>query len=149
MSTGDEALDGMFAAMADMEDAANANLTPGQIRLRDQTDVTVFWCRAIPDWDLVTYGVVPPIAETQKGCDFDVAENRKRGYLTGTAYSTAVGTSGEYGDQHVAEVIAIDEFTFDLAKSLGFPDYSQLRLAENHDLGRRLAAHERETLGRI
>jgi hypothetical protein len=140
-------LDGMFAAMGDMEDAANARLTPGQIRLRDAVDETVYWVRAIPDWDLVIYGVVPPNAETQEGAGFDVDENRKRGYLTGVAYSTAEGEDGAPGDTHVAEVIAITAETFEVARSLGFPDYSQLRLAVNMPLGRLLAAHERETLG--
>lgn len=141
-------LDGMFAAMADMEDAANARLTPGQIRLRDNTTETVYWARAMPDWDLVIYGVVPPNAETQKGAGFDVNENRARGYLTGVAYSSAVGVDGEPGDTHVADVIPIAAETFEVARMLGFPDWTGLRDPANMPLGVTLAAHERESLGR-
>jgi len=137
-------LDGMFAAMADMEDSANARLTPVQVALRDATEQHVYWAQAIPEWDLVIYGVVPPNAETQKGAGFDVDENRKRGYLTGTAYSTATGEHGESGDKHVSEVIAISEETFQLARDLGFPDWSQLlHNSENLPLGMRLALHEK------
>jgi hypothetical protein len=134
--------------MESAESAANLRLSPGQIRLRDAVEETVYWACAKPDWDLVIYGVVPPVAETQKGADFNVIENRARGYLTGIAYSTAVPEYGESGDTHVIEVIQIPAETFEYAKSLGFPDWSQLTLPENAHLGRLLAAHERETLGR-
>jgi hypothetical protein len=148
---GSDNLDGMFAEMAEAEDAANARLTPGQVRLRDAVDETVYFANAKPEYDLVIYGVVPPNAETQKGADFNVNENRARGYLTGIAYSSAVGEDGEPGDTHVSEVIQITEETFEAAKSLGFPDWSQLLHPQNMEtvsLGRYLARHERETLGR-
>lgn len=145
---GFDSVEGMFAAMGDMEDAANANLTAVQVALRDSPDRTVYWVRAIPEWDLVIYGIVPPNAETQKGAGFDVNENRARGYLTGVAYSSAVGEHGEPGDTHVSEVIAISDETFELAKSLGFPDWSHLMLEENRALGQRLALHERATNAR-
>ena len=140
-------MDEAFAAMEAAEAAANERLTPGQVRLRDAVTETVYWAKAIPEWDLVIYGEVPPNAVTQEGADFDVDENRARGYLTGIAYSAAVGENGEPGDTHVSEVIAISAETFGLAKSLGFPDWSRLREPENFALGTLLAAHERETLG--
>lgn len=142
-------LDGMFAAMQDMEDAANANLTPGQIRLRDNTDATSYWVRAVPEWDLVIYGVVPPNAEVQTDAEFDVDENRRRGYLTGTAYSAAVSDRGESGDTHVAEVIPISAATFALAQEHGFPDWNRLRHPSHHALGRALATAEHEALGSL
>jgi len=140
---GFDSLDGMFAAMGEMEDAANARLTPVQVALRDATEQRVYWARAIPDWDLVIYGEVPPNAETQEGADFDVDENRGRGYLTGTAYSAATGEHGEPGDTHVSEVIAISDETFRLARDLGFPDWNQIREPDNFALATRLALHER------
>jgi hypothetical protein len=145
---GFDTMDGMFAAMQDMEDAANADLTAVQVALRDSPEQTVYWVRAMPEWDLVIYGIVPPNAETQKGADFDVNENRARGYLTGTAYSAAVGEDGESGDTHVSQVIAINDETFRLAQTLGWPTFSMLRDPENLPLAHRLALHERATNAR-
>jgi hypothetical protein len=146
---GFDSMDEMFEVMGRAENDANARLTAVQVALRDTTDQTVYWARAIPEWDLVIYGIVPPNAETQKGADFDVNENRARGYLTGVAYSATPGAEdGEPGDTHVSEVIAITEETFQLARSLGWPDYSQMRLEENRALGQRLSLHERATLAR-
>jgi hypothetical protein len=126
----------------------SAGLTPGQIRLRDNTGETVYFASAKPDLDLVIYGVVPPNADVQVDAGFDVDENRARGYLTGTAYS-AWCDYGESGDTHVSQVITISRETFDLARALDWPTYSMLREPENVDLGRRLAAHEREVLGAL
>jgi len=139
---GFDSMDEMFEVMQAAEDEANASLTPVQVALRDQTEDTVYWVRAIPDWDLVIYGIVPPNAETQKGADFNVNENRARGYLTGTAYSAA-GENGEPGDTHVSQVIAVSEETFRLAQMLGWPTFSMLREPENFALGHRLYLHER------
>ena len=144
---GFDTMDGMFAAMQEMEDAANASLTAVQVALRDSGEQTVYWCRAIPEWDLVIYGIVPPNAETQKGADFDVNENRARGYLTGTAYSAAA-EHGESGDTHVSQVIAISDETFGLARTLGWPTFSMLREEESRPLAQRLALHERATNAR-
>lgn len=142
-------LDGMFAAMSDMEDAANARLTAVQVALRDATGETVYWARAMPDEDLVIYGIVPPNAETQEGAGFDVDENRARGYLTGTAYSAAVDAErGESGDTHVSQVIAISQETFRLAQMLGWPTFSMLREEDNRPLGHRLYLAEQATNGR-
>jgi len=80
-------MDEMMATMAAAEDEANPHLTPGQIRMRDDIVSTTYWAQALPDIDVVIYGRTPPVAETQKGADFDVADNRERGYLTGTAFS--------------------------------------------------------------
>ncbi len=137
-----------FAEMEAAEASANAHLTAVQVALRDTTDKEVYWAQAVPEWDLVIYGVVPPNAETQKGADFDVDENRARGYLTGTAYSAAVGENGEPGDTHVSQVIAISEETFRLAQMLGWPTFSMLREPENLPLGHRLYLHERSTNAR-
>jgi len=136
-----------FAEMEAAEASANADLTAVQVALRDSTEQTVYWVRAIPDWDLVIYGIVPPNAETQKGADFNVDENRARGYLTGTAYSAAT-ERGESGDTHVSQVIAVSEETFRLAEMLGWPTFSMLREEENRPLGQRLYLHERATNAR-
>lgn len=141
-------MDAMFAAMNAAEDAANDGLLPAQVAIRDAVEERVYWVRAIAAYDLVIYGEVPPSAETQKRADFDVAENRQRGYLTGVAYSAAVGEDGEPGDTHVSQVIPIDAETFTMARGLGFPDFGSLTLDANLALARRLAEHEKQALGR-
>jgi hypothetical protein len=146
---GFDSMDEAVAAMNVAEAAANERLTPGQVRLRDNVAETTYWAHAIPEWDLVIYGTAPPNAETQKGAGFDVNENRARGYLTGIAYSPAVGEDGEPGDTHVSQVVPIDRTTFLLAKMLGWPTFSQLRADENNlVLAALLAKQERESLGR-
>jgi hypothetical protein len=145
---GFNSMDEMFAAMNAAELAANERLTAGQVRLRDAVTETGYWAQAIPEHDLVIYGETPPTAETQKGAGFDVNANRKRGYLTGTAYSAAVGENGESGDTHVSQVIPIPRTTFLVAKSLDWPTFSQLHEYDNRTLGALLAAAERESLGR-
>lgn len=135
-----------FAAMDAAEDAANSRLTPGQIRLRDDVEHVRYWVQAIPEYDLVIYGKVPPIAEVQPGAGFDVAENRQRGYLTGTAFSN-VEPTGEHGDTHVSQVVPITPTEFVLAQRLGWPDYAALRTINDlghRVLGQRLAQCEQE-----
>jgi hypothetical protein len=139
-------MDGMLAAMRKFEDIANSRLLPGQARLRDATTERCYFARAMPDYDLVIYGIVPPNAETQEEDGFNVDENRTRGYLTGIAYSTAVGEDGEPGDTHVSQVTPISEETFRLAQRLGFPDWQGIRETDNRDLARRLAQHEQESM---
>jgi hypothetical protein len=95
----------------------------------------------------VIYGTTPPVAETQVGAGFDVADNRSRGYLTGTAFS-AWEPDGEGGDTHVSVAIPISRTVFLLAKVLDWPTYSMLREGENIVLGALLADAERKSLGR-
>lgn len=140
-------MDEMYAAMAAAEDAANLHLTPGQIRLRDDTDHVRYFVKVVAEWGLVIYGRVPPIAETQASADFDVADNRERGYLTGTAFSNAVSERGEHGDTHVSEVVPITPTEFVMAERLGWPDFDALvATPEGQILGRRLAACEEAAL---
>ena len=146
---GFDSLDDMFAAMGVAEDAANADLLPGQIQLRDDVTTRRYWAHPLPEIDLIVYGVTPPIAEIQPDAGFDVAENRARGYLTGTGYSPAVSSRGEPGDTHVSQVVPISEETFRLAESLNWPTWSMMMEPEQRDLGRALARHEADSLCRI
>jgi hypothetical protein len=135
-------MDEMFAAMAAHEDIANMNMLPGQIRLRDDAENETFWAQPLPDIDLVVYGVAQPNFVVQRSADFDAADNRERGYLTGTAYSAGMDT-GEYGDTHVSQVIPISRDIFRLAQSLGWPDWSRLSSdPECRSLGMLLAVSE-------
>jgi hypothetical protein len=118
-------MDEMFAAMAAHEDNANRNMLPGQIRLRDDNENETFWAQPLPDIDLVVYGVAQPNFVVQRSAGFDAADNRERGYLTGTAYSAGADT-GEYGDTHVSQVIPITRTVFRLAQMLDWPDWSRL-----------------------
>jgi hypothetical protein len=129
---GFDTMDEMFAAMAASEDAANRDLLPGQIRLRDTVNTPGYWVRAIPSEDVVIYGK----AETQgaltvAGVGFDVVDNRERGYLTGKAFS-AWEPEGEYGDTHVSQVIPIGVHEFTLAEAFGWPTFSGLRANDDH-----------------
>ncbi len=138
---GFDSLDAMFAAMAAHEDNANRNMLPGQIRLRDDNENETFWAQPVPEHDLVIYGVAQPNFVVQRSAEFDAADNRERGYLTGTAYSAA--SEGEYGDTHVSQVIPITRTIFRLAQMLDWPDWS--RLASDPDcrtLGALLAQSE-------
>ena len=137
-------MDEMWATMAAAEDAANRELTPGQIRLRDDVENTGYWAQALPDLDLVIYGVVLPNAEIiAAGADFDVNDNRERGYLTSTAHSVAVSPRGETGDTHVSQVIPIHKDVYREAESLHWPSWSQLmETTEGRALGRLLARAE-------
>ncbi len=130
-------LDDMFAGMDELTEAANDSLHPGQRRLRD-ADRTVYWAAPHADLDLVVYGETP-VPEA------DLVENRKRGFLTGRAYS-AWEERGEYGDTHVSQVVPIDHGTFELARSLGWPTFSMLREPENEHLGRALALAEHRSV---
>jgi hypothetical protein len=134
-------MDEMMATMAAAEDEANRHLTPGQIRLRDNVDQVNYWAQVVLDWDMVIYAETPTVATIAEGSDFDVKDNRERGYLTGTAYSTAE-PDGEFGDTHVSQVIPIDKDTFDLARLLGWPSYSALREPDNQMLARMLSVNE-------
>jgi len=139
-------LDDMMAAMAANEDMANAQLTPGQIALRDDTGHTRYWVRAIPDWDLVIYGEADTILTLKAaGVGFDPVDNRERGYLTGRGYSAHEPT-GEYGDTHVFDVIPISDTVFRLAKTLEWPTYSMLFEEEYRTLAALLAESERLAL---
>jgi hypothetical protein len=141
---GFDSMDEAFMAMDVMEDIANLDLTPAQIALRDDVENTRHWAQALPDIDLVIYGIVPPVADIMaKDPGFNVVENRARGYLTGTAYS-ADDERGDPHDMHVSQVIPISGKTFMLAKGLKWPTFSMLLERENRELGRRLAEHERE-----
>jgi hypothetical protein len=136
-------MDEMFAAMAAHEDIANMNMLPGQIRLRDDAENETFWAQPLPDIDLVVYGVAQPNFVVQRSADFDAADNRERGYLTGTAYSAA--SEGEYGDTHVSQVIPITRIIFRLAQELDWPDWSRLSSDPTcRTLGRLLAQSEQE-----
>lgn len=139
---GFDSLDQMFAAMAAREDIANMALTPGQTALRDDVAETRYWAHALPEIDMIVFGVTPPIAEIiAAGAGFDVADNRSRGYLTGTGYS-ADCPRGESGDTHVSQVVPISEETFRLAESLDWPTWTMMREHEQRHLGRALARHE-------
>jgi hypothetical protein len=139
-------LDEMFASMAAHEDEANRRLLPGQVRLRDDAENETFWAQPAPDIDLVIYGVAQPTFVVQRSADFDAADNRERGYLTGTAYSAATGAeTGEYGDTHVSQVIPITRTVFRLAQTLGWPDWSRLvNDPECRTLGALLAKAEQD-----
>jgi hypothetical protein len=140
-----DSLDDMFATMRAAEQAANERLTFNQIALRD-TDGTGYFVRAIPEIDLVLYGEVPSTASMQGIVGFDVAENRGRGYLTGTVFS-AHDPRGEAGDTHVSEVIPVSAETFALAKAHKYPTYSMLREIEYRDLATALGREEAENRG--
>lgn len=135
-------MDEMMATMAASEDAANRGLTPGQTRLRDDNAITTYWARPLPDMDLVVYGVVQPNSAFDDE-DFDVAENRERGYLTGEAFS-AWEPTGEHGDTHVSQVIPISINLFEAAREQGWPTFSMLREPDHIDLARALARAEME-----
>jgi hypothetical protein len=138
---GFDSMDEMQAAMAASEDRANAGLLPGQIRLRDAVTETNHWAQVVPDWDLIVYGVTPPIASfSEEG--FDVEDNRERGYLTGVAFSS-IEQDGEIGDTHVSQVIPIDAETFEIAQGARFPGFAEVRTNPEHaDLVVRLARAE-------
>lgn len=138
----DNSMDGMFAAMAEMEDAANLRLTPGQIALRDDVENTRYWARPMVDEDVVIFGVAQPVFIVERSAGFDATENRKRGYLTGTAYSAWL-ERGEYGDTHVSQVVPIPEDVFRAAQALNWPTFSMLREVEQRDLALSLARAER------
>lgn len=124
---GFDSMDDAMAAMAASEDAANRGLLPGQIRARDEVTKTLHWAQVVTDWDMIIFGQTPPIAEiAERDPGFDVAENRERGYLTGTAYSQ-VEPDGEAGDTHVSQVVPIDAEVFTLAQAAGWPSFSQVR----------------------
>lgn len=114
-------IEDMFAAMDAAEASANERLTPGQVRLRDDIGHTTYWVRIVPEYDgLIIYGKVRPLADLA-GFDFDVCENRARGYLTGVAYSRDTPT-GEHGDTHVSQVIPITKVEFTMAQDMDWPD---------------------------
>jgi hypothetical protein len=139
-----DSLGDMFARMDELTTAANERLTPGQVMLRDNDGNTVYWAQACPDMDLVVYGATSPVSVAQRTASFDVAENRKRGFLTGIAYSALTGPSnGEYGDTHVSQVVPINRETFEAAQALDCPSWSMLREPECADLARALARFER------
>jgi hypothetical protein len=141
---GFDSMDEMMATMAAAEDSANAGLFPGQIRARDDVLNTIHWAQVVSDWDIVIFGVTPPIAViAERDPGFDIADNRERGYLTGTAYSN-VEPDGEIGDTHVSQIVPIDAEVFVLAQAAGWPSFTEVR--SNPDLGillRRLAMAER------
>ena len=142
---GFNSMDEMMATMAASEDAANRSLTPGQIQLRDDVESTRHWAQALPEIDMVIYGVTPSVSEIiAAGAGFDVTDNRERGYLTGTGYSVDC-PRGESGDTHVSQVVPISAKTFHLAKGLDWPTWSMLRESDNRELGRRLAEHEADS----
>jgi len=134
-----------FEAMDAAEQAANENLKPAQIELRDDVENRRYWVRAVPEWDLVIYGVAWTNAEVQPGADFDAAANRARGYLTGQAYSVDT-PHGEHGDTHVAQVLPIDAETFEAAKAADWPTYTGLRDPEYVELTVRLSHAEARML---
>jgi hypothetical protein len=142
---GFDSLDAMFAAMAASEDIANASLTPGQVRLRDDVENTRYWARPMPDWDLILYGVAQPSHVVARSASFDVKDNRERGYLTGTVYSGDDGY-GEYGDTHVSEVVPIPPSLWALAQAAEWPRWSDLHTPEHAALGRLLAKAEQAAL---
>lgn len=139
-------LDDMFKRMDDLTTAANERLTPGQVMLRDDVENTRYWAQPAPDMDLVVYGVAQPNSIVKRSCDFDVDENRARGFLTGTAYSAWTGGSnGEWGDTHVSQVVPINRETFEAALEAGCPSWSMLRETEHAELGRVLAQFEKRS----
>jgi len=142
-----DSMEDAFAAMEAHEVAANSTLSPGQIALRDDVENTRYWAQAVPDADLIIYGIAQPSFLVKRSADFDVDSNRARGYVTGTAYSAAV-PDGEYGDTHVSQIVPVTPDVFRLAQEKGWPDWSALFLQEHRDLGRALAAAERISLGR-
>jgi hypothetical protein len=131
----------MLAAMFDAEAVANAGLTPGQVRLRDDVENVRCWAYPIPHLDVVLYGKTPRIADVQTEDGFNVAENRARGYLTGTVFS-AVEPDGEFGDTHVSQVVPITLHAFTLAEAFGWPTYQGLREGDNQILNAELALAE-------
>ena len=135
-------MDEMYDAMAAAEAMANHGLTPGQVRLRDDVENTCYFARAFPEHDLVVYGVAQPNHVVERSADFDVVDNRKRGYVTGACYSVDCPT-GEFGDTHVSQVIPIDLHTFTLAESFNWPTFSQLAEGDNTLLGFALARAEK------
>jgi hypothetical protein len=124
-------MDEMMAAMAASEDAANGRLLPGQIRLRDDVTHTRHWAQVIVDWDVIVYGVTPPIDSFDDEPGFDIKDNRERGYLTGVAYSVGE-PDGEIGDTHVSQVVPIQIETFEIAKAAGWPSFSEVRTNPEH-----------------
>lgn len=140
---GFDSMDQMMSAMAAHEDEANRHLTPGQVRLRDDVENTRHWAQALPDYDLVVYGIAQPNFIVKRSADFDVEDNRVRGYLTGTAYSVGEA-SGEYGDTHVSQVVPISEDVFLMAQMLGWPTWSGLHEQDNAPLAASLALAEQE-----
>lgn len=125
------------------EDIANLDLIPGQVALRDDVETTRYWAQPIPEQDEVVYGETPPVAEMREP-GFDVDSNRAHGYLTGVSWS-GYSESPDHHDVHVSQVVPISRETFEVARGLGWPNWSRL----THDLdcrplGRALAQHEAE-----
>lgn len=141
---GFDSLEEADAYMAQAEAEANARLTPGQIALRDDVENTRYWAQALPDLDLVIYGIAQPNFIVARSADFDVVENRQRGYLTGAAYSLGA-TTGDYGDKHASEVVPISEDVFLMAQMLGWPGWSDLHEQDNAPLASALAIAERDS----
>lgn len=144
--TGVQGFDSMeeaFAAMGEAEDSANAALLPGQIALRDDVAVTRYWAQPVPEQDEVVYGETPPIDQMREP-GFDVDSNRARGYLTGTCWS-GYEDRPDHHDVHVSQVVPISRETFEVARDLGWPNWSRLTHDPDcRDLGRALAKHEAE-----
>jgi hypothetical protein len=140
---GFDSVEQMFDAMGKAEASANESLTPGQIRLRDAVHVTGYWVRAIPEMDgVVIYGKALTVGNLRdEGAGFDVEDNRRRGYLTGKAFSSWE-PQGEYGDTHVSQVVPISLHTFTLAEAFGWPTLTGLREEDHRILGKALAEHE-------
>ena len=129
--------DDMMSAMAEAEHKANASLHPIQTELRDATEKR-YWIRPMPEHDLVIYGealtVDELMATEKKYWDEEpederepleemrerLVDRRKRGYLTGKAFSKWEPT-GEWGDTHVANVAPLSDIDFNTARSMEWP----------------------------
>lgn len=123
---GFDSLEEMFAAMGAAEEVANADLLPGQVRLREDTGTTRYWAQPLPEQDEVVFGEVYTLARVQsEDPGFDPAENRSRGYLTGRFYS-AFEPDGDPHDTHVSQVVPISAEVFAEARRLGWPTWSRL-----------------------
>lgn len=133
-----DSLEDMYAAMAAAEEAANEQVTEAQAALRDATDQDVFWIGP-NGGELIVYGHTPALVNPTE----DALELRKRGYLTGMAYSLWE-PEGEGGDTHVSRVIPVSSLVFELGKLAGFPNFDTL--AEHGVLARALSKAEKRNV---
>ncbi len=115
------------AALQHMEDRANADLIPAQIRLRDSFDEPIWWLRLTESF--VEWGRAWTTAECREsslasGCTAaeadeetdSIVDARKRGYLFGIAWSI-LEPRGTLGSTHVSQALPISEALWELAES--------------------------------
>jgi hypothetical protein len=138
-----DSLEELFSSMQAREATANANLSRGQVRLRDEVDATHYV--VMYSQGVVIFGVVPPLSEViaeEHGLIRQIADeqdaslsreeqaemesaavrltsSRRRGYLFGRWFSV-VEPDGELGSNHVSNVISIGRDAFEQAKAEGW-----------------------------